>query len=191
MSPGRAPRIAAPDGRFLYRRSPSAHAPIVLGIEIANVGPLQRSSEDPSVLNWWPPKSKGAPEFTTKFCNLDETDRYVTAAYRTKNHFASFPAVQVDAVGALIRGLCEQFSIPATLPPIVRRFECDVTRFATYTGVCAEGAQCSSRAPGRCRIRERLVSWGSVDELDISECDVLRGLLVWRARHVNRSDNLR
>lgn len=107
-----------------------------IGIEIANVGPLQRSTVDPAILNWWPPKSKGAPEFTTKFCSLDETDRYVTAQYRTKSHFASFPAVQVDAVAALVRGLCDHFSISPTLPSLARRFECDVNAFATYKGVC-------------------------------------------------------
>jgi N-acetyl-anhydromuramyl-L-alanine amidase AmpD len=107
-----------------------------IGIEIANVGPLQRSADDPSVLNWWPPKSKGAPEFTTKFCALEETDRYVAAEYRGKSHFAAFPTVQVDAVAALVRGLCGQFSIPAKLPPLAKRFECDVTAFAAYSGVC-------------------------------------------------------
>jgi N-acetyl-anhydromuramyl-L-alanine amidase AmpD len=107
-----------------------------IGIEIANVGPLQPSADDPSVLNWWPRKAKDAPEFTTKFCGLDEADRYVKVEYRQKSHFASFPDVQVDAVAALVRGLCEQFSIPATLPPLARRFECDLNAFATYQGVC-------------------------------------------------------
>ena len=107
-----------------------------IGIEIANVGPLQRSPEDPSVLNWWPRKSKDAPEFTTNFCRIDETDRYVAVEYRRKSHFASFPDAQVDAVAALVRGLCEQFSIPATLPPLAHRFECDLGAFASYRGVC-------------------------------------------------------
>jgi N-acetyl-anhydromuramyl-L-alanine amidase AmpD len=107
-----------------------------IGIEIANVGPLQRSGDDPSVLNWWLPKAKGAPEFTTKFCTLAETDKYVAAEYRTKKHFASFPDVQVDAVAALVRGLCRQFSIATALPALSRRFEFDTNAFATYKGVC-------------------------------------------------------
>lgn len=114
----------------------NAHDRRSIGIEIANVGPLQRSTEDPSVLNWWPPKSKGAPEFTTKFCSLDERERYVTAEYRGKSHFASYPDVQVDAVGALVRELCEQFSIPAILPSTTRRFACDLAAFSAYRGVC-------------------------------------------------------
>lgn len=107
-----------------------------IGIEIANVGPLQPSGDDASILNWWPRKSKNDPEFTTKFCSLDETDRYVKADYRGKGHFASFPDVQVDALAALVRHLCEQFSIAATLPPLTRRFSCDLNAFATYKGVC-------------------------------------------------------
>ena len=107
-----------------------------IGIEIANVGPLQRSSEDPSVLNWWPRKSKQHPEFTTKFCTLDETNRYVPANYRGKAHFASFPDVQVDAVASLVRHLCDRFSIPAAIPPLARRFECDLNTFVGYKGVC-------------------------------------------------------
>ena len=107
-----------------------------IGIEIVNAGPLQPSADDRATLNWWPPKAKGAAGFTTKFCGLDETDRYVAAEYRGKSHFASFPDAQVDAVAALVRALCGQFSIPLTLPPLDRRFDCDVNAFATYRGVC-------------------------------------------------------
>jgi len=107
-----------------------------IGIEIVNVGPLQPSTEDPQALNWWPRKTKDAPEFTARFCSVDETDKYVKASYRKKTHFASFPDVQMDAVGALVRALCSQFSIPATLPPASRRFECDVPAFTSYKGVC-------------------------------------------------------
>lgn len=113
-----------------------AHDRRSIGIEIANVGPLQRSTEDPSTLNWWPPKSNGAPEFTTPFCRLDEASRYVAVPYRGKTHFASFPDAQVDAVGALVRTLCDQFSIARTLPGSSRRFEFDPTAFATFRGVC-------------------------------------------------------
>jgi N-acetyl-anhydromuramyl-L-alanine amidase AmpD len=106
-----------------------------IGIEIANVGPLQLSTDDPTVLNWWPKRTSTSPEFTTKFCRLDETEKYVAANFRGKSHFASFPDVQVDAVAALVRMLCAQFSIPPSLPPLSQRFTCDVNAFSTYTGV--------------------------------------------------------
>ena len=108
-----------------------------IGIEIANVGPLQPSTEDPGILNWWLPKAKGAPQFTTKFCGVDETDKYLNADFRRTRHFAAFADAQMDAVGRLVRGLCEQFSIPAALPPQSRRFECDAQAFAGFTGVCS------------------------------------------------------
>jgi N-acetyl-anhydromuramyl-L-alanine amidase AmpD len=117
--------------------SKSVHDRRSIGIEIVNVGPLQRSTDDPSALNWWPRKTREAPEFTTKFCGLDENDKYVETAYRGKSHFARYPDAQVDAVARLVQGLCEQFSIPATLPALARRFECDVNGFAGYKGVCS------------------------------------------------------
>ena len=114
----------------------NAHDKRSIGIEIANVGPLQRATDDPSVLNWWPRKSKDAPEFTTRFCTLDESDRYVAAPYRRMTHFAAFPPGQVDAAASLVRYLCDRFSIVPTLPSGPRRFDCDPGAFASYTGVC-------------------------------------------------------
>ena len=108
-----------------------------IGIEIVNVGPLQSSTQDPSVLNWWPRKSKDAPDFSTKFCRLDETHRYMPGPYRGKSHFASFPNVQIDAVSALVRTVCDRFSIRPTLPASSKRFEFDSVTFATYKGVCS------------------------------------------------------
>jgi N-acetyl-anhydromuramyl-L-alanine amidase AmpD len=108
-----------------------------IGIEIANVGPLQPSADDPATLNWWPKKSASAADFTTRFCRVDETDRYVKVPYRGKAHFAAFPGVQVDAVAALVRGLCQQFAIAPTLPAAGLRFDADPGAFAGYTGVCS------------------------------------------------------
>jgi len=36
-----------------------------------------------------------------------------------------------------VRLLCEQFSIPAILPPPASRFTCDVAAFSSYKGVCS------------------------------------------------------
>ncbi len=115
----------------------NAHDKRSIGIEIANVGPLQPSGDDPAVLNWWPKRSPQADEFTTPFCRLDESSRYVATPYRGKSHFASFPEIQVDAVAALVRELCAQFSIRPILPAGAKRFECDPPTFASYKGVCS------------------------------------------------------
>jgi N-acetyl-anhydromuramyl-L-alanine amidase AmpD len=58
-------------------------------------------------------------------------------SYRGKSHFARYPDAQVDAVAALVRELCEKFSIPATLPALAGRFDCDVNGFAGYKGICS------------------------------------------------------
>ena len=104
---------------------------------IVTIVPLQADANDPSTLNWWPKRTPSSPEFTTRFCRLTDTDRYVETTYRGKQQFAAFPAVQVDAVAALVREVCDKFSIPRELPVQGRRFECDVPTFASYKGVCS------------------------------------------------------
>jgi N-acetyl-anhydromuramyl-L-alanine amidase AmpD len=108
-----------------------------IGIEIANVGPLQPAAGDPTVLNFWPPTVAKVASFGTRYCRMDETDKYISTPFRGKQHFASYPAVQVDAVAALVQHLCERFSIPATLPSLAHRFECDLPRFTRFAGVCS------------------------------------------------------
>jgi N-acetyl-anhydromuramyl-L-alanine amidase AmpD len=108
-----------------------------IGIEIVNAGPLQQSAEDRTVLNWWPRRTRTSPEFTTRFCSVEEHDRWVEAAFRGKTHFAAYPEGQVDAVAALVRHVCDEFDIPKTLPPLSRRFTCDLDAFASYSGICS------------------------------------------------------
>jgi hypothetical protein len=45
--------------------------------------------------------------------------------------------VQVDATAALVRSICDRFSISPTLPGSSRRFEFEPGTFATYKGVCS------------------------------------------------------
>lgn len=108
-----------------------------IGIEIANVGPLQPAAGDATVLNFWPPTVGTMATFGTRYCRMDETDKYIATPFRGKRHFASYPDIQVDAVAALVQHLCERFSIPATLPSLADRFECDLPRFAGFRGVCS------------------------------------------------------
>jgi N-acetyl-anhydromuramyl-L-alanine amidase AmpD len=100
-----------------------------VGIEIANVGPLKPSPEDPDRLNWWP-NNWGSP-----WCRREETAKYVHASFRGIDDFAAFPDPQVDAVARLVRHLCDRFSIPKTIPPGSRRSECDVAFFGSFKGV--------------------------------------------------------
>jgi N-acetyl-anhydromuramyl-L-alanine amidase AmpD len=102
-----------------------------IGIEIANVGPLQPSAGDPNALNWWP------GDFGRKFCGRDETAKYVEVreGYRGKQYFAAFPGAQIDAVSRLVADLCDRFGIARRLAGADARLACDLQRFASYTGI--------------------------------------------------------
>lgn len=100
-----------------------------IGIEIANVGPLKPSAADPAALNWWP------AQWGQRYCRRDETDRFIESPYRGMRFFARFPAVQMDAVGALVRQLCAEHGIGRTLAPAGRRNEFDPTFFNSFSGI--------------------------------------------------------
>jgi N-acetyl-anhydromuramyl-L-alanine amidase AmpD len=100
-----------------------------IGIEIANPGPLVVDRANPQQLNWWP------GEFTIKWCSLADTTKYVAAPYRGFSYFAAFPAVQSDAVIALVDHLCQAFSIPKVLPPSAQQPEFDMSFFNTFKGI--------------------------------------------------------
>jgi N-acetyl-anhydromuramyl-L-alanine amidase AmpD len=107
----------------------TAHERRSIGIEIVNFGPLRVHPDDPGVLSAWP------NDFRQRYCRRDETDRYLTADYRGERHFATYAEPQLDATGALVRWLCETFSIRRALPVGDRRLACDPAAFASYTGV--------------------------------------------------------
>ena len=107
----------------------SRHDRRSIGIEIANVGPLKPSASDPAALNWWP------SQWGQRYCRRDETDRFVEAPYRGIRFFARFPAVQMDAVGALVRQLCAEHGIPRTVAAAARRNEFDPAFFNSFSGI--------------------------------------------------------
>lgn len=107
----------------------SAHDRRSIGIEIANVGPLKVSPDEPGRLNWWP------NNWGTPWCRLDEVERYVQAPHRSIDYFASFPEPQIAAVAQLVAYVCERFGIPKTIPPRSRREECDLSYFGTRKGI--------------------------------------------------------
>lgn len=122
---------SASDGYRHDRRS--------IPIEIANVGPLKTDPANPKRLNWWPPANPGTgqSEFRTKWCMLDESDRYLKASYRGYDYFASFPSPQIASVAALVHYLSKQFSIPLELPGKERRGSFDLPFYAKWKGVAS------------------------------------------------------
>ena len=101
-----------------------------IGIEIANVGPL-KLDPDRSRLNWWP------RDWKTKWCSLDQTERYVRSSYRGIDYFATMPDAQLQSVGGLVRFLCDSFAIRRRIPGVRRRNEFDAAFFDRWTGVAA------------------------------------------------------
>ena len=108
-----------------------AHDRRSVGIEIANVGPLKASPADPNVLNWWP------DEWRTRWCRVEEQDRFVKASYRGIDYFASYPDRQLDAVARLVSHLCGRFGIRKTIPPAARREQRDQSYFRSYKGIAS------------------------------------------------------
>ncbi len=114
----------------LGMKKTSMHDRRSIGIEIANVGPLKPSPQDPNTLNWWPPGNFGA-----RFCAMGETDKFVKANFRGIDYFAAFPTAQIHSVAALVAYLCDRFSIAKSLPPASKLFEFDPVFFGSYRGV--------------------------------------------------------
>jgi N-acetyl-anhydromuramyl-L-alanine amidase AmpD len=108
-------------------------------IEIANVGPLKPDPANPNQLNWWPPADprNGRATFGTRWCTVEETDRYVKAPFRGFDYFAAFPPVQVVGVAALVRNLCARFSIPLQLPPPGQRGAFDLPFYRDWKGIAS------------------------------------------------------
>lgn len=100
-----------------------------IGIEIANVGPLKPSPTNPNQLNWWP-QDWGVP-----YCTLDRNDLYCRSPFRGIDYFAAMPVAQQDAVGVLVRHLCDRFAIPRIASPQARNGEYDAAAFENYAGV--------------------------------------------------------
>jgi N-acetyl-anhydromuramyl-L-alanine amidase AmpD len=102
-----------------------------IGIEIANVGPLRPDPADPAQLNWWP------RNWSTPYCRIDETERYVSQTYRGIHHFATMPETQQLAVASLVRSLCAAFDIPLYADQKARDGVCDLQYFASYRGIAS------------------------------------------------------
>ena len=112
-------------------RGTHAHDRRSIGIEIANVGPLKLDGASRSQLNWWP-KNWG-----TRFCLVEEKHRFIERAYRGMNYFAVMPPDQQEAVGTLVRNLCQQFSIPREASAAARTGEYAPQEFSRYRGIAS------------------------------------------------------
>ena len=97
-------------------------------IEIVNFGPLKLVGD---TLYSWP------NDYKTKFCNVNETAKYVKASYRGFDYFAAFTDAQKATLKELVPHISSTFNIPMTLPPVDKRTEFDTTFFDNWVGISA------------------------------------------------------
>jgi N-acetyl-anhydromuramyl-L-alanine amidase AmpD len=100
-------------------------------IEVVNVGPLKEDPKNSEVLNWWPPEER----YQTKYCAKAEKDKYVQAADRGINYYATFTAAQYSALAGLVKDLCVRFGVPAVAPE--NKLKADLKAMAEFKGIAA------------------------------------------------------
>ncbi len=106
-------------------------------IEIVNVGPLKPDSGDRRQLNWWAPPHPvtGRETFSTKWCMMDESDKYVKKTDRGIQYFAAFTAAQYASLNKLIDYLCLHFDIPRQAPR--NKLATDLEGMINFNGIAS------------------------------------------------------
>ena len=99
-----------------------------VAIETINMGPLKLVGD---TLMSWP------GNYTQKFCNVSETDKYVKAYYRGFDYYQAFPAVQKAAIVELVKSISTRFNIPIILPPEEHRTVFDMDFYDNWKGVAS------------------------------------------------------
>lgn len=121
-----------------------------IGIEIINEGPLKMMAD--GNLAWWP------RNFTTPFCRVDETSRYVQHPWRGYDFWAAYPEEQIAATAELVAYLCARFSIPKELAPPVMRQNFRPQFFGSFSGVAGhQDFRKDKTDPGMALQLERMV----------------------------------
>lgn len=95
-------------------------------IEICNFGPLKPLG---NTLCSWP------RNFTSKYCDIAEKDKYVESVYRGFKYYAAFTEFQKVSIGYLVDELCNRYKIKRVIAPDSKRNECDVPYFSAWKGI--------------------------------------------------------
>jgi N-acetyl-anhydromuramyl-L-alanine amidase AmpD len=106
-----------------------AHDKRSVAIETVNIGPLVRKGDD---LYCWP------NNFTQKYCNLKDTDKYVDlgqSPYRGYGYFAAFTKKQLEVIPELVSSIADQFKIPKAIPPKELRGAYNIEQFTGWHGI--------------------------------------------------------
>lgn len=94
-----------------------------IGIELSNVGPLER-------------KGDTLHSLFGEYCDINQTEHYHEVSYRGFDFYASYTDAQYHALVQLMIFLTDHYSIPRTFVPEDRRFELFTTEEArAFTGI--------------------------------------------------------
>lgn len=132
------PYIISPNGTIYETYNPEfwsyhlgvkgtwAHDKRSVAIEMVNFGPLRLKG---NTLYAWP------ANYTQKFCDISETDKYIKSPYRGFDYYAKFPEVQLSALKLLIGNIKDRFGISGDLPPVERRGEFNLDFSGKWKGI--------------------------------------------------------
>lgn len=100
-----------------------------IGIEISNIGPLDRSGND--LLDTYKKPSV--------YCSLNETQFYTkTARYRQKEYFATYTPEQYKSLKLLLKFLTAKYNIPYNIMSEAKRYNVFTAAEAkAYKGICS------------------------------------------------------
>lgn len=93
-----------------------------IGIEISNYGCLSAV------------KNELMTAYNTPYCTLDEVEYYERRDFRGKKFFASMSSAQISSTAALLKHLCQKYSIPMNLKNDEELFESG-DAVQRYTGI--------------------------------------------------------
>ena len=97
-------------------------------IEVVSMGPLKRTGD---MLYCWP------NNYQTKFCNVNDTSKYVKSSYRGFDYYAAFTDAQKKALPELVDYIAQTFGITKTLPPVEKRGDFDMAFYGHWTGIAS------------------------------------------------------
>ena len=106
-----------------------------IAVELVNVGPLKPDASNRRQLNWWwpPHPITGKETFGTRWCELDEVDKYVKKHDRGIDYFATFTEDQYESAKKLLEHLGVLFGIPMLAP--VNKLTTELENMITFRGI--------------------------------------------------------
>lgn len=87
-----------------------------IGIELSNLGPLERSGEELLTIY-------SKPNRKDVYCDMDQREFYTAIGFRDYEFYATFTDAQYESLVVLLRYLTARYDIPRRFLPPAQRFE--------------------------------------------------------------------